>query len=419
MELLSPAGGPEQLAAALRGGADAVYLSGPALGMRASATFSEEKLAEAVRHVHACHKKAYVTCNTLATNSEADGLPRYLHYLEEIGADAIIVADIGIFLLARRTVPRMEAHISTQAGITNYRTALELFQLGASRVVLARELSLSAIHTLRRNIPDELEIECFVHGAMCMSFSGRCLISSFLTGRDANRGDCAQPCRWKYALMEEKRPGQYFPIAENENGSYILNAQDLCTITHLDMLAAAGVNSFKIEGRAKSVYYTAAVTGAYRAAIDSLKNNDIARARDLLAQNAVITPDLPREWKPPAWAVAEMDKISHRPYSTGFYYGTPDQYHESGGYQRDWQLLGVVEGCADGMLLVSQRNKFLPGQQAEIMRPQLAPQPFMIEKIYDAQTHEELESAPHPMQRCLLPFAGEPPPEGSMLRRPE
>lgn len=413
-ELLAPAGGTGQLEAALRWGADAVYLGGPALGMRTTARMTLDETAKSIALAHSQGCQAHVTCNVLATNAQADEMPGYIGALADMGADAFIVADMGVFALAKSIAPNVALHVSVQMGVTNYRAAAALHELGAKRVVLARELSLRDVYTIRRKTPPTLELECFVHGAMCMSVSGRCLLSSFMAGRDANQGDCAQPCRWKYALMEQRRPGEYYPIEQPEGGSYILNAHDLCMLEYLDLLAAAGVSSLKIEGRAKSEYYTASVTGAYRAAIDSLNGAHVERAHSLIESGAQLPGE--RLWQAPPNAVAELEKTSHRPYSTGFYFGTPGQRLESSGYLRSYQVMAIVEGYGDGMLSVSQRNRFFPGQEMEILRPGLKPLSFTPREIIDAATMQAMECARHPMQLCLLPYAGEPPPKGSFLR---
>lgn len=393
LELLSPAGGREQMEAAVRYGADAVYLGSGQFNMRASASVEADALAGAVSFAHENGARAYLVCNTLPSCGEADALPGFFQAAREAGADALIVADVGVMMLARRLVPEIPLHVSTQAGVVNHLTAVELFGLGASRVVLARELSLGDIREIRRRTPPELELEAFIHGAMCMSVSGRCLLSSYLTGRDANRGACAQPCRWSYRLVEEKRPGQYFPIGEDARGSYILNANDLCMIEHLGALAEAGVASFKIEGRAKSAYYTASVTAAYRAALDAWMQR--------------------RE--PPPWALDEVEKVSHRPYSTGFYYGTPGQNPAFGGYLRGWEVLAAVEGWSDGMLEVSLRNRFSRGEQAELLIPREAPRPLAVTAI-DDPGEGAVETACHPMRRYRIPCEG-PVPSGAWLRR--
>lgn len=397
VELLAPAGDRECLESAVRYGADAVYLGGDLFGMRASAAFTPETLTEAVAYAHAAGVQVYLTCNTLPTNEEAVRLPEFLREAQKSGVDALIVADVGILMTARREVPNLPIHISTQAGVVNFLTATELFHLGASRVVLARELSLEDVKYLRDHTPPALELEAFIHGAMCMSFSGRCLLSSYLNGRDANRGECTQPCRWGYHLMEEKRPGQYFPIFEDAHGSYILNAQDLCMIEHIDKLVQAGVTSLKIEGRAKSAYYTAAVTGAYRAALDAYY-------------------DAPDAFVPPAWTLDEVRKISHREYSTGFFFGRPQQYDKDGGYIRRWEVVAVVTGWRDGCLVVQERNRFSTGERLEAMMPGGAPIELNVERIIDPE-QGEIDCARHPMREYLLPYAGDALPKGAMLRR--
>ena len=302
VELLSPAGDMECLNMALTYGADAIYLAGQEFGMRtASANFSNKQLAEAVLKAHEKNVPVFLTCNTLPRNDELDRLPAFLEAAQDAGVDAIIVADLGVMNLVKQYAPKVEIHISTQAGIVNYAMANALYDMGAKRIVLARELSLDDIAQIRAKIPADLEIETFVHGAMCMSFSGRCLLSAYLNNRDANRGDCSQPCRWEYALVEKKRPNEYMDITEDKHGSYIFNSRDMCMIEHIPELVQAGVSSIKIEGRAKSAYYVAVTTNAYRHAIDAYLEH----------------PEQPL----PPWIVEEVDKISHREYSTGFYFG--------------------------------------------------------------------------------------------------
>ena len=348
-ELLSPAGDMERLAMALAYGADAVYLAGNAFGMRAFAgNFDRPGLARAVELAHAKGVRVHVTCNTLARNDEVARLPEYLEYLDSIGVDAVIAAGVDVLALAKKYAPHVQVHMSTQTGITNYEMARMWHELGASRVILARELSLAEVAELCAKSPAGLEVESFVHGAMCVSVSGRCLLSNYMTGRDANRGACAQPCRYKYALMEEKRPGEFFPVFEDGEQTYILNSRDMCMIDHVDQLAAAGLASLKIEGRAKSAYYTAMTTAAYRDAIDAAAEG---RAPDPQGR-------------------AEVEKISHRPYSTGFYFGQPGQYTEDGRYIRDWQVLAVVTACGpDRLATLSLRNKFAAGDEIEVVGP--------------------------------------------------
>ena len=399
-EVLAPAGDRERLEAALRFGADAVYLGGKLFNMRAGTrSFTQEELAKAVKLTHQMGKRLYLTCNTLLNNEETDLLPRYLAEVHEMGVDAAIVSDIGVLMAAHRAVPELELHISTQAGVTNWLTATELHRLGAKRVVLARELPLTEIEELCRRIPRELEAEVFVHGAMCMSVSGRCLLSQYLTGRDANRGACTQPCRWKYALMEEKRPGQYYPVEEDGHYSYILNAKDLCLIEYLDKLAKAGVHSFKIEGRAKSAYYTAVTAGAYRAATDLMWRD-------------------PEHYRCPDWLREEVTKVSHRDYTTGFLFGLPEagQCYETGGYIRRWEVAGVVTGydAENRRLLCVQRNKFAVGQPLELVLPLQGVRTFTPEKLYDAEGLP-VNCVPHAAAPFMMDYP-EPLPQGTLLR---
>lgn len=398
-ELLSPAGCQESLEAAVAYGADAVYLGSGAFGMRQGAVFDQDMLIRAVGFAHENGVKVYLCCNTLPTNEEMDCLPEFLHFAGSVGIDALIVADVGVLSLAREILPQMELHASTQTGIVNWRTAVELHRMGAKRVVLARELPLEEIWRIREKTPSSLELEAFVHGSMCMSVSGRCLISNYLTGRDANRGQCAQPCRWSYYLMEETRPGEYFPIFQDEKGSYLLNAKDLCMIEYLDLLAQAGISSFKIEGRAKAAYYTASVTSAYRGALDALARTPAGEP-----------------FEPPAWTLEEVHKVSHREYSTGFYFDTPGQVLHSGGYIREWEVIATVESCADGFLTVMARNRFFAGENAELLLPRQAPEPYPITQIFDLEENLETDCACHAMRRYRLPYQGQVP-AGSMLRR--
>ena len=354
-ELLSPAGDWEKLKMAVAYGADAVYLAGTAFGMRSFAgNFTDEELPRAVKYAHDRGVKVHVTVNTMPRSGEVEQLPAHLERLNDAGVDALIVADLGAFTLAGKYAPRCQRHISTQQSIANYASAAAWYDLGATCVVLARELSLDEIRTIRAKTPKELELETFCHGAMCVSYSGRCLLSNYMTGRDANRGQCAQPCRYQYALMEEKRPGEYFPVFEDEKGTYIMNSRDMCMIDHLDDLMDAGVDCLKIEGRAKSGYYAAIVTGAYRHVLD-----DIAAGRPI----------------DPVWR-DEVEHVSHRHYSTGFFYGQPGQYYDNARYIRDWQICAVVTDCDEnGLATVSLRNKFAAGDQLEVVGPDTAPLP--------------------------------------------
>ena len=337
-------------------GADAVYLAGTDFGMRSFAgNFTPEEMPKAVEFAHNHGVKVHVTVNTMPRNEEVVELPAYLERLQDAGVDALIVADMGAFMLAGKYAPKCERHISTQQSIANYECAKAWYDLGAKRVVLARELSLPEIAEIRAKTPKELEIETFGHGAMCVSYSGRCLLSNYMTGRDSNRGACAQPCRYQYALMEEKRPGEYFPVYEDEKGTYILNSRDMCTIDHLKDLMDAGIDCIKIEGRAKSAYYAAIVTGAYRHAID-----DINAGRPV----------------DPVWR-DEVDHVSHRIYSTGFYYGFPGQYTENSRYIREWQVCAIVESCDEnGLATCSLRNKFHAGDELELVGPDTRPFAF-------------------------------------------
>ena len=353
MELLSPAGDMERLRMSLVYGADAVYLAGNDFGMRAFAgNFTPDEMRQAVELCHSRGVSVHVTCNTMPRNEEAARLPQWLEYLQQLGVDAAIVADVGVLSLLKKHAPKLRAHISTQASVSNYLSAQAWYELGASRVILARELSLDEVREIRAKAPRALEIEAFVHGAMCVSYSGRCLLSNYMTGRDANRGACAQPCRYKYALVEEKRPGEYFPIGEDAGGAYIMNSRDMCMIDHIPALLEAGVDSLKIEGRAKSAYYAAIVTAAYRHAVDA----------------ALAGRPLDPVWR------AEVDKVSHRPYSTGFWFGQPGQYTGDARYIRDWQVVAVVESCGpDRRALCSLRNKFAVGDELELIGPGLKP----------------------------------------------
>ena len=353
LELLSPAGDMEQLNMSILYGADAVYLAGTSFGMRSFAgNFSPEALPKAVKFAHDHGVHVHVTVNTMPRNDEVAQLPAYLEQLEDAGVDALILADLGAFTLAGKYAPHCQRHVSTQQSIANYACAQAWFDLGAQRVVLARELSLEEIRGIRQKVSQDLEIETFGHGAMCVSYSGRCLLSNYMTGRDSNRGACAQPCRYQYALMEEKRPGEYFPVFEDEKGTYIMNSRDMCMIDHLGDLMDAGVDCIKLEGRAKSAYYAAIVTGAYRHCIDA------------------VASEQPLD---PVWR-NEVDHISHRIYSTGFYYGQPGQYTKTSRYIRQWQIVAMVESCDEtGLAKCSLRNKFRKGDILECVGPDTRP----------------------------------------------
>ena len=395
LELLSPAGDMERLKMAVLYGADAVYLAGTDFGMRAFAgNFTPEELPQAVKFAHDHGVKAHVTVNIMPRNDEIAQLPSYLERLDDAQVDALIVADLGAFTLAGKYAPHCQRHISTQQSIANYECAQAWFDLGASRVVLARELNLEEIRTIRQKVDPRLEIETFGHGAMCVSYSGRCLLSNYMTGRDSNRGACAQPCRYQYALMEEKRPGEYFPVYEDEKGTYIMNSRDMCTIDHLKDLMDAGIDCIKIEGRAKSAYYAAIVTGAYRHCID-----DIYAGRDI----------------DPVWR-DEVDHVSHRIYSTGFYYGQPGQYTENSRYIREWQIVAKVESCDEnGLALCSLNNKFSEGAELEIVGPDLRPFTMTAANMTDLEGNGLTEPRTPQMQFYMqLPKAVPP---LSMIRR--
>ena len=370
-------------------GADAVYLAGTDFGMRSFAgNFTPEELPKAVEFAHSHGVKVHVTVNTMPRNNEVAALPAYLEQLDSAGVDALIVADMGAFTLAGKYAPHCQRHISTQQSIANYECAKAWYDLGAQRVVLARELSLPEITEIRQKTPKELEIETFGHGAMCVSYSGRCLLSNYMTGRDSNRGACAQPCRYQYALVEEKRPGEYFPVYEDEKGTYILNSRDMCMIDHLQELTDAGIDCIKIEGRAKSAYYAAIVTGAYRHCID-----DLAAGKQI----------------DPIWR-DEVEHVSHRIYSTGFYYGFPGQYTENSRYIRQWQVCAIVESCDEnGLAVCSLRNKFRTGDTLEVVGPDTRPFAFTVPVMNDADGNAlEEPRTPQMMFTVQLPKAVPP-----------
>ena len=399
LEVLAPAGDEERFNAAINYGADAVYLGRKQFGMRASPlNFDFEQLCSAVKKAHAKGVKVYLTCNTLPRNNEIPFFEKFVCEAVEAKVDAMIVADIGLLMLIKKYAPDMEIHISTQTGIVNYVTARELYNMGAKRVVLARELSFDEIAEIRAKCPSDMDIECFVHGAMCVSFSGRCLLSQYLVNRDANRGECAQPCRWGYHLMEEKRPGEYFPIFEDEKGTYILNAKDMCMIEHIDKLAEVGVTSMKIEGRAKSAYYVAVVTNAYRMAVDEYRKD-------------------PYNFKLPDWIRDEVYKVSHRKYSKGFFFGVPEesQYYENSGYIRNYDVVAVVEKCDSGTVYCTQRNRFFAGDKVELLAPSCKPVELTLDTIYD-ENGEQIETANHAMMKfsfkCDIVF-----PSGTVIRK--
>ncbi len=396
-ELLSPAGDYECFEAAVDYGCDAVYIGGQNFGMRAGPkNFDTDALRSAVQHAHSRNVKVYLTCNIVPTNDEAETFPEFIKEAADAGIDAAIVADIGVMAMVKKYAPDLDIHMSTQVGIMNYETANELYRLGARRIVLAREVSLAEIRRIRDNIPEDMEIEAFVHGAMCVSFSGRCLLSKYLVDRDANRGACAQPCRWKYFITEEKRIGQDFEIFEDNRGTYILNAKDLCMIEHVRELLDAGVTSLKIEGRAKSSYYVATVTNAYRAALDCAYRNE----------------------QPPQWVLDEVYKVSHRRYCTGFFYNHDDaeQYYEDSGYYREYDFAGVVDGYENGCIKLTQRNYFTLDDELEILIPGREPVKFTPSEMINDKG-ESVRIANHATEKLTFPYPTEFP-KNSILRKP-
>ena len=384
VELLAPAGDFERLKCAVKYGADAVYLAGTMFGMRtAPANFPADRLREAVEYAHERGVKVYLTCNTLPRNSDLPSLPAFLSNAKEAGVDALIISDMGVLDAAGKYAPGVEIHISTQHGIVNYLAAEHFYRSGAKRIVTARELSLQEIAEIRRHIPDDMDIEAFVHGAMCVSFSGRCLISNYLVGRDSNRGDCAQPCRWKYRLTEETRPGQFFPLDEDESGTYLFNSKDMCMIEHIPELIKAGITSFKIEGRAKSEHYVSVITNAYRIAIDGYYANPSD------------------DYVPEQWVVDEVYKVSYRDYCTGFFFSDPSEDAKisyKGGYNRVWEVVAVVEKCENGRVFCTQRNRFFEGDEIEIMEKGKKPTVLPARDLRNEEG-ESIESTNHAMMR--------------------
>ena len=376
-----PRGDAERLRYAINYGADAVYCGLPEFGMRsAPANFTPEQLTESVIYAHARGRKVYLTMNTLPTNEEADRLPEAIKEAAKAGVDAFIVADLGVLDACKTFAPDIDVHLSTQTGITNWAAARAAYKMGAKRVVLAREMTLQDIAILRDKTPPELEIEAFVHGAMCVSFSGRCLLSNYMTGRDANHGDCAQPCRWDYYLIERTRPDQVFTIEQDQKSTYVFNSRDMCMIEHIPQLIECGISSLKIEGRAKSAYYVACVTNAYRHGIDAVMNGEPL----------------------PQWVVDETEKISHRAYSTGFYSGhEPGQTVNSGGYIRGWDVAAVCTGEENGMMRLSQRNRFFRGETVSVLEPGEVPYDLTLSEIYN-EDMEPIESAPHATMTVYL-----------------
>ena len=390
-ELLIPASSLEVLKTAVVFGADAVYIGGEAFGLRAKAkNFSMEEIQAGIAFAHAHDVKVYITANILAHNGDLSGVRAYFEELKEIKPDALIISDPGVFMIAREVCPEIDIHISTQANNTNYGTYQFWHQLGARRVVTARELSMAELKEIREKAPADLEMETFIHGAMCISYSGRCLLSNYFTGRDANRGACTHPCRWKYAIVEETRPGEYMPVYENERGTYIFNSKDLCMIEHIPELIDSGIDSFKIEGRMKTALYVATVARTYRKAID-----DYLESPELYQKNM-------------DWYLDQISNCTYRQFTTGFFFGKPDesaQIYDNNTYVKEYTYLGIVGECtADGLYRIEQRNKFSVGEQIEIMKPDGRNIPVVVRRIVDEEG-QEMQSAPHPKQVLYIELA--------------
>ncbi len=402
IELLAPAGNLDRLKMAITYGADAVYAGGEAFSLRAAAkNFSRDDLARGIEFAHARGKKMYITANIIPHNKDIDAFPKFLEEMNELGPDALIIADLGAFMLAKQYAPNIPVHISTQANNVNYRSVQAWNDLGAKRVVLARELSLDEISEIRQKVSPELELEAFVHGAMCISYSGRCLLSNYMTSRDANQGECAHPCRWNYSLVEQQRPGEYMDVFENERGTFIFNSRDLCMIEHIPELIKSGITSFKLEGRVKTEYYVATVVKAYREAIDSYLSNPEKYAFN------------------PKWT-DELSKVSNRHYTTGFYLGKPDsdaQVYGSSSYIRTYEIVAMVEGYDEstGETILSQRNRFFAGDELEIVPPVGDFIPYTVDKMKN-EDDEEITSAPHAQQIIKMRLPGQFP-ERTMLRK--
>lgn len=400
IELLVPANNLEVFRVAVRYGADAIYIGGVSFGLRAKAkNFDEEEMAEAISYAHERGVKVFVAANIMARNDDLAQARTYFQMLERLKPDAVIIGDPGMFCIAKEELKDIDIHISTQANNTNAMTYRFWHQLGASRVVAARELSLHEIREIRRVIPEEMEIEAFIHGAMCMSYSGRCLLSNFLTGRDANQGSCSHPCRWKYHVVEEKRPGEFMPVVEDETGTYIFNSKDLCMIEHIPELVEAGIDSFKIEGRMKTALYVATVARTYRRAID-----DYQKGEDVYRNNL-------------EYYKREIGKCTYRPFTTGFFFGNPDsaQIYDSNTYVTNYVYLGIVEALQDGHVLLTQRNKFHVGDVVEIMKPDGENIETTVLSIRDEQGNEQ-ESAPHAKQKIWVTLDTMPE-EGDVIRQ--
>lgn len=390
-ELLIPASSLEVLKTAVMFGADAVYIGGEAFGLRAKAkNFSMEEIREGIAFAHAHDVKVYITANILAHNGDLSGVRAYFEELKEIRPDALIISDPGVFMIAREVCPEIDIHISTQANNTNYGTYQFWHQLGARRVVTSRELSMAELKEIREKAPADLEMETFIHGAMCISYSGRCLLSNYFTGRDANRGACTHPCRWKYAIVEETRPGEYMPVYENERGTYIFNSKDLCMIEHIPELIDSGIDSFKIEGRMKTALYVATVARTYRKAID-----DYLESPELYRENM-------------DWYLDQISNCTYRQFTTGFFFGKPDesaQIYDNNTYVKEYTYLGIIGECtADGLYRIEQRNKFSVGEQIEIMKPDGRNIPVVVRRIVDEEG-QEMQSAPHPKQVLYIELA--------------
>ncbi|MBQ3425716.1 MAG: U32 family peptidase [Clostridia bacterium] len=401
-ELLAPGGSLEKLKTAIDYGADAVYIGGDAFSLRVAAeNFSFDDMREGLRYAHDRGKKVYLAANIIPHNRDIAEFERYIEEIRPLGFDAVLIADLGMFSTLRSVAPELPIHVSTQANNTNYRSALMWHSLGASRIVLGREMSFAEIREFRENIPPELELEAFVHGAMCISYSGRCLLSNYMTGRESNMGACAHPCRWNYTLMEEKRPGEYFDVEENERGTFIFNSKDLCMIEHIPELCTSGISSLKIEGRVKTSFYVATIVGAYRRELDRYFAD-------------------PEGYKFNPEELTELCKVSHRPYTTGFFYGRPGaeaQVYETSSYIRDYELVGIVTGydAGTGRMTVTQRNRFFEGDEIEIMQPGKPYIAIKAEQMKNAEG-EPITVAPHPEQ-VLTMVAPEPVCEGAMLRK--
>ncbi len=400
IELLAPAGNLNRLKIALAYGADAVYAGGDSFSLRVRAkNFTDEELAEGIKYTHSLGKKFYLALNVIPHNDDIEAFIEYIKQVKELKPDAFIISDLGAFNLAKEYAPEIPIHVSTQANNVNYMTVDSWHKMGAERVVLARELSFDEVKTIREKTNPDLELEAFIHGAMCISYSGRCLLSGYMTGRESNSGDCAHPCRWNYTLMEEMRPGEYFPVYENDRGTFIFNSKDMCMIEHIPELINSGITSFKIEGRVKTEYYVATVVGAYRRAIDSYLSD-------------------PERYKfNPEW-LTEVSKVSNRGYTTGFWFNKPDANSQNtvdGGYVRTYDLAALFEKNEDGKCVFVQKNKLTVGDTVEVMTPNSEPFSFTINKIWD-ENDQKIQSAPHPMQIFKLDI-GKELPEFSMLRK--